>query len=250
LTQEVPIAPTGRTAIHDAGRPLALRALAPPDPRIALWLCELERDPAEVDACAQSLTPDERDRAARFGRESLRSRWIVGRATLRLLLAGASGVDPADIRLVRGVRGRPELAGPPRFDFNLSHTDGMALIGIGHALPPHARIGVDIERADRVVNADGLARKFLTERERAMLAVLSANERRISFLRLWTCKESMSKATGDALSAPFRDIDIDLAGAPVLRGGPPPYTSKDWRLFAAEVDATHIATVALWKAAG
>jgi 4'-phosphopantetheinyl transferase len=226
----------------------ALRSIATPDDAVALWSCDLERVPAEVGEFAQCLSAEERARAARFGTDVLRSRWVVGRATLRLLLASATGVDPADIRLARGVRGRPELAGPRRLDFNVSHTDGVALIALGHALPAAARIGVDIERGDRVVNADGLARKFLSERERTMLSPLTANERRLAFLRLWTCKEAMSKATGDALSAPFREIDVDISGPLRLRDGPPPYSAEDWRLFAANVDDAHIATVAIWNA--
>ena len=106
----------------------ALRALAAPDPAIALWLCDLERDPASIDAIAACLSSVERARAARFGTAMLRNRWIVGRATLRLLLGSATGVDPADIRIARGVRGRPELVGPRRLDFNVSHTGGIALI--------------------------------------------------------------------------------------------------------------------------
>lgn len=231
---------------HGVGRSFALRSLTPPHPAIALWLCDLDRDSAEVDAFARCLSPEERTRAAHFGPDLLRNRWIVGRATLRQLLGSASGVDPADIRLARGVRGRPELAGPRQFDFNVSHTDGVALIGIGHALPDQARIGVDIERADRAVNADRLARKFLTERERTMLSSMTADERRLAFLRVWTCKEAMSKATGDALSAPFGRIDVDIGGAPTPRDGPPPYSPDDWRLFVAAVDDAHIATVALW----
>ena len=223
------------------------RALPAPDPAIALWLCELQRDPDEFAALEASLSVEERARAARFGTSLLRNRWIVGRATLRLLLGSATGVEPVDIRITRGVRGRPELSGPRRLDFNVSHTDGIALIGIGHALSPTARIGVDLERADRRVNADRLARKFLTERERATLSPLAADERRTQFLRLWTCKEAMSKATGDALSAPFRRLDVRLVPNLELRAGPPPYTPADWRLIAADAGDGLLATVAVWN---
>ncbi len=222
-------------------------ALPAPDPAIALWLCDLERDPAEVDAFTTYLSVDERARAARFGTAQLRNRWIAGRATLRLLLGSALGVNPADIRIARGRRGRPELAGPRRLDFNVSHTDGIALIGLGHALPRAARIGVDLERADRRVNADRLARKFLTERERAALLPLTTEQRRMQFLRLWTCKEAMSKATGDALSAPFARLDVSLVPNLELQEGPPPYTSVDWRLMAADAGDELIATVAVWR---
>jgi 4'-phosphopantetheinyl transferase len=225
----------------------AVRELSSPDLTIALWLCQLDPAPDGAGWLARLLSPDEHARAARFGTDALRQRWIVGRATLRFLLGQALGIDPAAVRLRRGVRGRPELADEPRLDFNVSHTRDVALIAIGHALSPASRIGVDIERTDRAVNADGLARKFLSERERDGLAPLDANARRLRFLRLWTCKEAMSKATGDALSAPFRDIEVALDDGPRLVAGPPPYSPDAWRLIAAEVPEGLLATVAIWR---
>ena len=68
------------------------------------------------------------------------------------------------------------------------------------------------------------------------------------FLRLWTCKEAMSKATGDGLSAPLSRLSVS-ASADTLRldDGPPPYVPADWRLIAVEVPNTHVATAALWR---
>ncbi len=226
-----------------------VRALPAPDPAIALWMCQLDRLPENVDAITHWLSPAERARAARFGTDLLRLRWTVGRATLRLLLASALGIDPAAVPLRRDMRGRPELADPHTLDFNLSHTRDIALIAIAHGLPRASRIGVDIERRDRTLKADGLARKFLTERERSILAPLDADARRRGFLRLWTCKEAMSKATGDALLAPFRKIEVNVADGLQLRAGPPPYTPEQWRLFAADVSDDWLATVAVWRGA-
>ena len=79
---------------------------------------------------------------------------MFGRATLRLLLASELGIDPAAVPLQRGLRGRPELTHPHTLDFNVSHTHNVALIGIAHGLPRASRIGVDIERVGRPVNAD------------------------------------------------------------------------------------------------
>ena len=164
------------------------------------------------------------------------------------MLASELGIDPAKVPLQRGRRGRPELAAPHTLDFNVSHTRDVALIAIAHGLPPPSRIGVDIERVDRIVNADGLARKFLTGRERAAIAPLAVDTRRRGFLRLWTCKEAMSKATGDALLAPFREIDVTVDDGLQLRAGPPPYTPGHWQLFAADIAEDFLATVAVWRA--
>ena len=59
----------------------------------------------------------------------------------------------------------------------------------------------------------------------------------------------MSKATGDGLLAPFRDIDVDLTAAPRLVSGPAPYRPPAWTLIAAPVPEDHFATVALWDRA-
>ncbi len=224
-------------------------ALPAPDPAISLWLYPLDCSSDESRELARLLSPLEIERADRFGTPALRARWIAGRAALRRLLGAALGLDPAAVSLRRGTRGRPEVAAEHALDFNVSHTDDVALIGIAAGLPPGARIGVDIEREDRAVNADGLARKFMTARERAAMAPLDEEARRRHFLRLWTCKEAMSKATGDALSAPFRDIDVDLDQGPRLVAGPPPYIAGHWRLVNTAVPARLIATIAIWRGA-
>jgi 4'-phosphopantetheinyl transferase len=223
-------------------------ALAAPAPGVALWLCDLDHVSAGTSISELSLSTQERSRAERFGNAFLRRRWIAGRTMLRALLGSALEVDPAAVRLRRGIRGRPELDGDRPLDFNVSHTEGTALIAIATGMASGARIGVDLEREDRRVNADGLARKFLTDRERAGIAALTEDARRMQFLRLWTCKEAMSKATGEALSAPFRRIDVTLdGGCPRLADGPAPYLPTAWQLIAAATPAGLIATVAIWR---
>jgi phosphopantetheinyl transferase len=78
---------------------------------------------------------------------------------------------------------------------------------------------------------------------------ISTDERRKRFLRYWTCKEAMSKATGDGLAAPFRRLDVELAETPRLLDGPPPYDAARWTLRSAAVPATWFATVAIWSGA-
>ena len=97
-----------------------------------------------------------------------------------------------------------------------------------------------------MIQSSGLARRILTDRERAALpANDDAIRRRI--LRLWTCKEALAKATGDAMSAPFGRLDIATEPALKLVDGPPPYDPRDFELFAAGVPDGYLATVALWR---
>ncbi len=227
------------------GEPLKLAAGAP---GVETWLVGLESARAELDDPSACLSIAERARAQRFGTDELRRRWIAGRATLRLLLGDALGIAPSAVEIRRGVRGRPELADAGAgIDFNVSHTGGVALIGIAKGLPAETRIGVDIERLDREVGVDRLARKFLTATERASLADLDLRQRQERFVRYWTCKEAMSKATGDGLIAPFGRLDVELSEAPRLVDGPAPYLPSQWTLHRVAVPAAWAATIAIWR---
>ena len=201
---------------------------------VELWWCSLDRQDLEIERSAEWLAPDEHARAQRFGTNLLRDRYVAARATLRLLLGYALGVPPEAVPLRRGPRGRPSIAGETTIDFNVSHTQNVALIGVARNAA-HFRIGVDVERIDRRVDADRLARKFLTADEACLQIALTPNERRENFLRYWTCKEAMSKATGDGLIAPFRHLGVELADPPRLIAGPPPYVPERWRLHTVAV---------------
>jgi len=232
---------------NDAGSNAAaqlprVQPLSSPTPECALWWCTLHADAAQLEACTNILSPAERARAARFGHPQLRDRYTIGRAALRKLLGQLLAVAPSDVPIVRGPRGRPQFDTDASLDFNVSHTGDAALIGCSR----DARIGVDIERADRGINVAGIARKFLTAREREALPAQDADTARRSVLTLWTCKEAMSKATGDALTAPFAALDIDLRDGPRLRAGPGKYRPAAWSLHRADAPDGYIATVALW----
>jgi len=223
-----------------ASEPLALPS---PAADVDVWICGLARTRAQVDELAADLSAAERARAARFGRDDLRDRYIVGRATLRMLLGRRLGRAPAAVVIERGTRGRPFAADANGLDFNVSHTEGVALIGMTVGV----RIGVDVEHAARQLNVEGVARKFMAPLEQRRLADLEPDARRRALLRLWTCKEAMSKATGDALSAPFRHLRVETDAGLRLAEGPPPYGPADWRLLSVAMPGGFLGTVALWR---
>jgi 4'-phosphopantetheinyl transferase len=233
---------------HASMNPVTVRArpvpLPSPGEGVDVWLCELARTKTDIEHLATLLSAAEEARAARFGRRDLRDRFVVGRATLRTLLAQRIGIAPSEVVIGRGNRGRPHVVHgrAPGLDFNVSHTRGVALVG----MTVGERIGVDIEHGERELNVAGVARKFMSAAEQASLEAMSSDERRRALLRLWTCKEAMSKATGDALSAPFRKLDVVLGAQPRLVDGPAPYSPAHWRLLPVEVPGGYLATVALW----
>jgi 4'-phosphopantetheinyl transferase len=217
-------------------------ALSSPSPTLRLFWCRLDPAPGDVETLGATLSPYEWMRAGRFGKAALRERYIIGRGLLRTIIGGALEVEPAHVEIVRGRRGRPQLPPPHALDFNISHTLAVALVGLVEG----ARIGVDVEHAQRSINAPGIARKFMTANERRALESLSADAARRRVIDLWTCKEAMSKATGEALAAPFSEIDVDMQPHRRLRSGPRPYEPAQWTLHAAAVPQDYLATVAVW----
>lgn len=218
--------------------------LASPEPGLSLWWCALAPGDDALTALRATLSGEELDRASRFGTEALRRRYVAGRGALRETLAFALGLAPADVPIVRGARGRPALAPPHALDFNVTHTEGVAVIA--HLARPGWRVGIDVEGLDRDVSHDGLARKFLTERERTAIASLDDDARRRAFLRRWTCKEAMSKATGEGLSAPFREFGVDVVRGFAVSEGRGAYDPARWTLRAVAIGRGLVATVALW----
>jgi 4'-phosphopantetheinyl transferase len=223
--------------------PFAGNAIPSPAASVSLWCAPLAACEDLLARVGPWLSPAENARAARFSREDLRRRYIIGRALLRSFLGHSLALPPGAVPIVRGPRGRPRLEGLAGIDFNVSHTRDMSLIGI---LRGDARIGVDIERADRDVGADRLARRVLAPSERETIAPLEPDERRQRFLRYWTCKEAMSKATGDGIAAPFRRLEVEWSGGPRLVAGPAPYQPQRWQLHAVEAQSGYFAAVAIW----
>ena len=220
-----------------------VRLLESPDARVLLLWSVLRDDAPLAAALEPWLSPAEHARAARFGTRMLRTRYVLGRATLRAVLARRLEIEPGAVRIARGQRGRPFIADRMDLDFNVSHTADALVI----ALAEGVTLGVDVERADRSINTTGIAQRCLSAAEREELASQDAETTRRRVLRLWTCKEAMSKATGDALSAPFRELDVELAPALRLRGGRGWYQPDAWGLHALAAPDTHLATLALWS---
>jgi 4'-phosphopantetheinyl transferase len=225
-----------------AARP---RALPQPTALVALWWCDLAPGFDAVDELGGWLSPAEHLRAARFASPERRARYVAGRAALRWTLAQRLGIEPREVPIERGERGRPRLAGSALPDFNVSNTRDVALIALCDT--PHVRVGVDVEHVERPVRHEGLARKFLTARERETIADLDQAGRSRAFLRYWTFKEAMSKATGEALGAPLRRIEVAPGPPSRLVAGPAPYEPGAWELHEAHVPSGYLAAVALWR---
>jgi len=152
------------------------------------------------------LSSAELARAARFLRERDRRRFLAARCALRQRLSQHLGVPAGALRFVEGPEGKPFLAEPPHCHFNLSHSEDLALVGIGD----RTELGVDIETLRPVDDAQPLARSHFTAAEFDALMALDEPSRPAAFLRIWTRKEACLKALGTGLSVAPSSFEVGL----------------------------------------
>ena len=137
---------------------------SPPEAgEVHLWLAALDQPPEAREWLGGLLSAEERERAGRYRVARVRDQFVAGRGLLRLLLAGCLGADPREIPIVYEPNGKPVLGPGESLQFNLSHSEGRALIAIGRG----GRVGVDLERVRPLANIDVLVERFFSPRERA-----------------------------------------------------------------------------------
>jgi 4'-phosphopantetheinyl transferase len=213
---------------------------------IHLWHLRLDRSSEETAELARVLSADELERARRFRDPRWRSRFIVGRATLRQVLARRLKRRPEQVRITYLAAGKPAL--DERDDcglyFNVTHSQGSGLIALCTGQP----VGIDIERVRPEFAVDAIARRFFSPREQADLLALDEAERALGFFRCWTRKEAFIKATGAGLSFPLDEFDVSLApGVPAellaVRGDVE--AARRWSLREIPAPAGHVAALAV-----
>jgi 4'-phosphopantetheinyl transferase len=141
------------------------------------------------------LTPDERDRAARFRFDHLQRSFILARGALRLLLGQYLRTPPGAIALQYGPNGKPALADPTRLRFNLSHSGGLALF----AFTLDCEVGIDVEQIRPLPDMEQIAARQFGVEESSELLALPAGRRQSAFFRSWTRMEAIGKAMGNGL---------------------------------------------------
>ena len=157
------------------------------------------------------LDDTEQGRAKRFKRRIDCQHFILAHAALRLFLAGCLGAEPATVRYDSGVSGKPRLAaGLAPLEFNLSHSEGLAVVAVAR----ERAVGVDVEHLRDVPEALGIADAYFSPPEREELHSLRPSERREAFLRCWTRKEALTKASGEGLGTRIDSFELDLAMDP------------------------------------
>jgi 4'-phosphopantetheinyl transferase len=177
-----------------------------PDEAVHLWQRPLQAPEIAVAACYDVLSGEEQERALRFRIERPRSDFILTRGTLRRLVGRYLDIPPKEVRFRYTEHGKPLLDGDVSLHFNVSHSDGLALM----AFVKGREVGVDVEKVVPQTEVEKLAERFFSPRERSDLKSYSGDDLRAAFFRCWTRKEAYIKGKGEGLSLPLHQFDVSM----------------------------------------
>ncbi|WP_405602991.1 4'-phosphopantetheinyl transferase superfamily protein [Streptomyces sp. NBC_01410] len=201
-----------------------------PSHTVDLWAAEVgDCDPAGLRYAADGLLPaSELCRSAGIHAEPARLEFLLGRMLLRSCLTRYFGGAPATWPLRMGADGKPGLAGlggsgMPRVSFNLSHSEGLCLLGFTGG----PSLGVDIEQLRPVDDEESLSAVLLTRAERRSLAQQPHESRTRQFFERWVLKEAYAKALGTGISTQFGGAGFIVGPGAPPRLEPGPATPRD-----------------------
>ena len=122
------------------------------------------------------------------------------RSAMRAILARYLARPPDSLAFGRHPGGKPYLAAEAQpLEFNLSHTQGMALLAVAMRRP----VGIDIEAVRPVGDPLRLARRIMDEESITALQATTGTEQRLRlFIDLWTRLEACQKTHGRGIFAP------------------------------------------------
>lgn len=177
-----------------------------------LWLVDLEAAAPALEALEGDLprlAADDRARALRASDPRERRHRLAAYMALRILLERIAGPVARRQGFVRGPRGKPHLA-TGEAAFSLSHTDGLALIGVA----PAGAIGVDLER-ERALRMSARRRNAILAAGTG-LATAPLNQGAgddVVLLRAWCRLEAFAKAQGHGLAHVLAELGVRGGGS-------------------------------------
>ncbi len=195
--------------------------IAPPTPELAadevhVWAVPLDPPGLDWRQAALALVGDEQQRAARFRVERVARRFVAARAALRAILARYLDAAPSAIAFQYGALGKPTLdptRHPDPVHFNLTHSHELALVAVTRLGP----VGVDVEHARQLRNAEAMARRFFAAKEVATFLDLAESDQLGGFFRCWTRKEAYLKAQGLGIGQPLDRFEVSLVPGDAAR---------------------------------
>jgi 4'-phosphopantetheinyl transferase len=174
-----------------------------------VWAVTLELNVSEVRSLEARLPSDERLRAGRFLLEEPRRNFVASRVALRTILGRYLDMPPAEVVIEYDSNGKPRLAdvaATTRLKFNLAHSGDLALVAVIQGCD----IGVDVEVLRPVEHRQPIAARYFHPAEAQAISAADPADQSETFLRCWTRKEAILKATGSGLGHSLDSFAVPL----------------------------------------
>lgn len=166
-----------------------------------MWTVPLERWSSPLHG--ETLSADERVRAALIRLPARRTEFIAAHAALRAILSSYQEIPPESLLFTTTCvwcgdpsHGKPRLQDSGGLRFNLTRAGARALVAVAR----DAEVGIDAEPVDRGIDWRTIARRALSQDERAQIEATEPGLRDSLAGRLWCRKEAIAKATGLGLA--------------------------------------------------
>ena len=176
-----------------------------------VWAFTLDGTPALVEFCRASLSEAERQRADRFIFERDRIRHTIAHGVLRHLLSRYCHIAPESLQFTATSAGKPSLwipggSGTAAIQFNLTHSDERALLGVS----TDRELGIDIEKVRSNIEALAISDRYFFGSERDAIQNAPSPSRDSTFFRYWVAKEAVLKAQGIGLGFPLDGFRVNF----------------------------------------
>ncbi len=128
---------------------------------------------------------------------------------LKLLLGAYLGIPGKSVKINRSKRGKPSLdKSEHQSDLHFSIAKSANRVMIGFSCT--ATLGVDLEPIGRGAhNPLGVAQRYFSAAEARDLDLTSPDRLDEAFLRVWACKESVVKASGQGIANQFCRFTVE-----------------------------------------
>ena len=156
------------------------------------------------DELSLFLNSKEIKKSQHFYKDEDRSRYVIYRAILKILLAAYTKLDFKNINLSLDFNKKPYLESHPYLFFNISHSEDYAVMAISNR-----KIGIDVEYMSEDFKYTDLLPDIFDKSE--IVSIENAANTKETFYTLWTRKEAFVKALG-------KGIDEDFKYIPCLEG--------------------------------
>lgn len=193
-----------------------------------------------------TLSIDEKERADRLRFPKDRTNFVLSRGHLRGLLSKYLGLPASEIEFQYNRYGKPYLNKKPHphnIDFNLSHSNDIALYAVANG----REVGIDVEYIREVRRAGKIIDRFFSNEERAYYKNQPEENQNLTFFRLWCAREACTKAIGYGFNLPRSEFDITLVpGESNKNIDTPDRDGAGVRIYEISVDAGYIADLAVY----